>query len=317
VTTNARPLPTIEAPTLARVPADERDRIRWLMSTPMIFVHVAAIVGVFLYPPTLGLVALAAALTWSRILGTTLGYHRYFSHRTFRTSRVMQFLIGWWAESSTEKGILWWAGHHRNHHRYADADGDIHSPARSGFFYSHIGWILADRWDETPLDVIRDMAAYPELRWLNRWHLVPPVTLAVVCFLLGGMPALVWGYFISTTLVWHSTFTINSLSHVYGSRRFPTTDTSRNNPWLALLTLGEGWHNNHHYFCSSARNGFYWWEIDVTFYTIWVMEKLGLVWDVKRVPKRVLEEGRRRQPAVTAESCQPDVPLAEPDVAVG
>jgi stearoyl-CoA desaturase (delta-9 desaturase) len=317
VTTNARLLPTLDAPKLDRIPAQEIDRIRWLQSSPMILVHVVAVAGVFLYPPTLGLVALMIGLTWFRILGTTLGYHRYFSHRTFRTSRVMQFLIAWWAQSSTEKGVLWWAGHHRNHHRYSDEAGDVHSPARRGFFYSHIGWILSDRWDETPLDVIRDMAQYPELRWLNRFHLVPPVTLAVVCFLAGGMPALVWGYFISTVLVWHSTFTINSLSHVYGRRRFPTTDTSRNNPWLAVLTLGEGWHNNHHYFCSTARNGFYWWEIDVTWYVIWTMEKLGLVWDVKRVPQRVLDEGRRRQPAVVAESCQPDGALPEPDVALG
>jgi stearoyl-CoA desaturase (Delta-9 desaturase) len=319
VTSNACILPTVAPPRLERIPAEEADRIRPSQSTGMVFVHVVALIGAVVYPPTIGLVALALGLMWLRILGTTLGYHRYFSHRTFRTSRPMQFLIAWWAQSSLEKGVLWWAGHHRNHHRFADTPEDIHSPARRGFFWSHIGWILSNRYDDAPLDVIRDMAQYPELRWLDRWHLVPPVTMAVVCFLAGGMPALVWGFFISTVLVWHATFTINSLSHVFGRRRFPTTDTSRNNPWLAVLTLGEGWHNNHHYFCSTARNGFYWWEFDPTWYAIWTLEKLGLVWDVKRVPARVLEAGRRPRPAGVG-AFEPDpiaASLAEPDAAIG
>jgi stearoyl-CoA desaturase (delta-9 desaturase) len=168
-----------------------------------------------------------------------------------------------------------------------------------------MGWILSNRWDETPVEVIRDMARFPELRWLDRWHLVPVVTLAVACFVAGGMAGLVWGFFVSTVLTWHATFTINSLSHVFGSRRFPTTDTSRNNPWLAVLTLGEGWHNNHHYFCSTARNGFYWWEWDPTWYAIRALERLGVVWDVKRVPRRVLEEGRGRRASSAGATCPP------------
>lgn len=314
MTPSARAVPTIAAPELERIPPGPADRIRPSQTLGMLSVHVAALVGAVLYPPTLGLMALALGLMWFRILGTTLGYHRYFSHRTFRTSRPVQFLIGWWAETSLQKGVLWWAGHHRNHHRYSDTPDDIHSPARRGFFWSHIGWILSNRWDAAPLGVIRDMAQYPELRWLDRWHLVPPASIAAVCLAAGGMPGLVWGFLVGTVLAWHATFTINSLSHVYGGRRFPTTDTSRNNPWLAVLTLGEGWHNNHHYFCSSARNGFYWWEWDPTWYAIWTLERLGLVWDVKRVPRRVLDEGRGRRGAVPADAC---APVGEPGAVVG
>lgn len=305
MTSNTRLVPTITPPKLERIPAGPADRIRPIECLGMASVHVAALVGVLLYPPTLGLVAVALGAMWLRILGVTLGYHRYFAHRTFRTSRLVQLLIGWWAVSSAQKGVLWWAGHHRNHHRYSDSPDDIHSPARRGFLWSHMGWILSNRWDETPVEVIRDMARFPELRWLDRWHLVPVVALAVACFVAGGMPGLVWGFFVSTVLTWHATFTINSLSHVFGSRRFPTTDTSRNNPWLAVLTLGEGWHNNHHYFCSSARNGFYWWEWDPTWYAIWLLERVGLVWDVKRLPRRVAEEGRRRRATSAGATCPP------------
>ncbi len=277
---------------LERLLAPPEDRLALEESIPFFVFHLVALVGVFLIPPSVELVLAALGIFWLRILGVTLGYHRYFSHRAFRTSRVFQCLLAWWAVSSAQKGVLWWAGHHRNHHRYSDSPQDVHSPRRRGFLWSHVGWILARRYNETPVETVRDLARYPELRWLDRHNNVPTVVLALACFLIGGWTGLIWGYFVTTVLLWHGTFTINSLSHVFGRRRYPTTDTSRNNFWLSVLTLGEGWHNNHHYFCSSARNGFFWWEWDPTYYTIRALEALGIVWDVKRPPRRVLEAGR-------------------------
>lgn len=279
-------------PRLERCTPRPEDRLAVRESLPFFAVHGVALVGAFVYPPTAGLLLLSVALLWLRLLGVTLAYHRYFAHRAFRTSRFFQFVMAFWAVSSAQKGVLWWAGHHRNHHRYSDTPQDIHSPSRRGFWWSHAGWILCRQYNHAPLDTIRDMARYPELRWLDRHNDVPTVAYAVLCLAIGGWPGLIWGYFINTVLLWHATFSINSLSHVFGRRRYPTTDTSRNNPWLAVLTLGEGWHNNHHYFCSAARNGFYWWEWDPTYYAIWLLEKLGIVWDVRRPSARILAAGR-------------------------
>ena len=284
--------PTLAVPRLERVAPAEDQRAKPLQSLPFLVTHVAAVVGVLLVPPTATSLLLCVAMLYVRVLGITMGYHRYFAHRSFRTSRVFQLIMALWATSSAQKGVLWWAGHHRNHHRYSDRPEDPHSPARRGFLYSHAGWIMAKRNERTPIEVIKDMARYPELRWLDQHYYVPTVLLAVSCFLLGGWTGLVWGYFASTVLLWHATFTINSLCHVFGHRRYPTTDTSRNSLWLTLITAGEGWHNNHHYFSSSARTGFFWWELDPTYYVIWVLDKLGVVWDVKRPPQHVLDAGR-------------------------
>lgn len=285
-------VPTLAVPRLERVPAAEDQRAKPLQSLPFLVTHVAAVVGILLVPPTATSLLLCVFMLYARVIGITMGYHRYFAHRSFRTSRVFQLILALWATSSAQKGVLWWAGHHRNHHRYSDRPEDPHSPARRGFLFSHVGWIMAKRNERTPIEVIKDMARYPELRWLDRHYYVPTAVLAVSCFLLGGWTGLVWGYFASTVLLWHATFTINSLCHVFGHRRYPTTDTSRNSLWLTLITAGEGWHNNHHYFSSSARTGFFWWELDPTYYVIWVLDKLGIVWDVKRPPQHILDAGR-------------------------
>lgn len=237
-------------------------------------------------------VLMAVALYVVRMFGITAGYHRYFSHHTYRMGRVMQFLIGWLGCMSAQKGPLWWAAHHRRHHQYSDTRSDIHSPIRESFWWSHVGWVLSSRYDDTDYRVIPDFTKFPELMWLNRWHLVPPLTLGIACLLFGGAKGLVWGFFISTTVLWHSTFLINSAAHLFGSQRYPTTDASRNNVWLAFLTLGEGWHNNHHYHPSSTGQGFFWWEIDLSLYGLKVLEKLGLVSDLRRPPERVLALGR-------------------------
>jgi stearoyl-CoA desaturase (delta-9 desaturase) len=236
---------------------------------------------------------MCAALFLVRKFGITAGYHRYFSHKSFKTSRVFQFILAVLGASATQKGALWWAGHHRTHHQVSDGPYDLHSPKQNGFWWSHLGWILSSEFDATNYKIIPDFARYPELRWLNRHFLVVPVALATACFLFHGAQGLVWGYFISTTILWHTTFLINSACHLFGRRRFPTKDTSRNSLLLALATLGEGWHNNHHYYPSSVNQGFYWWEIDVSYYVLKFLSWWGIVWDLRLPPRRVIELGRR------------------------
>jgi stearoyl-CoA desaturase (delta-9 desaturase) len=236
---------------------------------------------------------LCAATYAIRVFGITGGYHRYFAHRSFRTSRAFQFVLALLGCAATQKGPLWWCGTHRRHHSYTDAPGDPHSP-RQGFWYAHQGWIFDPRWGGTPSDLIRDFARYPELRWLNKWHVLAPLGLAALCWAVGGFAGVVWGYSVSTVLLWHSTYCVNSVCHVLGFRRYPTSDTSRNNPLVALLTFGEGWHNNHHYYQASARNGFRWWEIDVTYYLLRVLAAVGVVWDLREPPASVLAGTRDR-----------------------
>lgn len=229
-----------------------------------------------------------------RMFGITAGYHRYFSHKTYKLNRVMQFIIGFIGCASAQKGPLWWAAHHRAHHQNADSPFDIHSPVRDGFFWSHMGWILSNKYDDTDYKRIPDLTRFPELMWLNRHFLVPPVIWGAICLAIDGLSGLVWGFFISTTILWHSTFLINSASHLIGSRRYETDDTSRNNWFLAIITLGEGWHNNHHYYPASVNQGFYWWEIDMTYYALRVLNFFGLAKELRKPPERVLELGRAK-----------------------
>jgi stearoyl-CoA desaturase (delta-9 desaturase) len=266
-----------------------------LKSLPFYLAHLAVLL-VFVVPFSWPMVGLAVALYVVRIFGITGGYHRYFSHRTYRTGRAFQFVLALLGASSMQKGPLWWAAHHRRHHRHSDQEGDLHSPRRQGFFWAHVGWILSTQHEETELQRVPDLAKYPELRWLDRWHAVPGVALAVGLYLWGGLPALVWGFFVSTVCCWHCTFMINSLTHMFGRRRYETKDDSRNSLILAILTLGEGWHNNHHYWQSSTRNGFMWWEFDPTYYTLRALALVGIVWDLKEPPRHVVE-GTKLRPA--------------------
>jgi len=233
-------------------------------------------------------VALALGGYYVRMFFVTGVYHRYFSHKSYSTSRVFQFILAFCAMTSAQKGVLWWAAHHRHHHTHSDQEEDLHSP-KDGFWWSHVGWILSENYNDTQEHYIRDLMRYPELLWLNKYHLVPIVAYGVLMFAIAGVPGLVWGLCISTVMLWHGTFTINSLSHVWGSRRYITTDTSRNNFILALVTLGEGWHNNHHRFQSSARNGFFWWEIDITYYVLRLLAAVGLIWNLRPVPEHLLD----------------------------
>ncbi len=228
-----------------------------------------------------------------RMFGITAGYHRYFSHKTYKVNRVVQFLIAWLGCSSAQKGPLWWAAHHRHHHRYADTPQDIHSPARDGFWWSHVGWILDSKYDATNYKMIPDLTKYPELMWINKYFLVPPFVWGLLCIAIAGWKGAVWGFIISTVLLWHATFLINSAAHLFGRRRFATTDTSRNSFILALITLGEGWHNNHHYYPGATNQGFYWWELDVTYYGLRIMQFFGLASDLRTPPESVLALGRQ------------------------
>jgi stearoyl-CoA desaturase (delta-9 desaturase) len=238
----------------------------------------------------------------------TLAFHRYFAHRAFQMNRFVRFVWAFLGTAAMQKGPLRWAGHHVNHHRFADREGDPHSPAVSGLYYAHIGWFLNDAHHErleASNPVLRDFSRVPEIRWLDRYFFVPPLMLAVVMFLAGGLPWLVWGFCLPTVTLAHSTFAINTINHMLGSRRFDTLDHSRNNLVTAVFAAGEGWHNNHHRYQRAARNGFYWWEFDPTWYVIRVMAMLRLAWDVRSVPARIYAEAREmkarraRTPAVS------------------
>ncbi len=276
--------------------AVDPDAIDWLRSLPFLAVHLIAVVGVALGPrswPLAGLALLSYAL---RMFAITAGYHRYFSHRSYRTGRAFQLLLAVLGATATQKGPLWWAAHHRDHHRYSDRAEDIHSPVQRGFWWSHVLWILARRWHETKLDRVKDLARYPELRWLDRHHAVPALAFATLWYAIGGWPALLWGYFVSTVALWHGTFLVNSLAHVIGRRRYDTSDESRNSLLIALVTFGEGWHNNHHHYPGTANQGWFWWEIDVSWYVLRLLSWVGVVHDLRTPPRSVREATARGGP---------------------
>jgi stearoyl-CoA desaturase (Delta-9 desaturase) len=272
--------------------AGEHDDIMYPSAIPFVLVHVACLAA-FWTGITWSALVICIVLYWLRIFAIGAGYHRYFSHRAYVTSRSFQFILAVLSQSSVQKSILWWAAKHRHHHLHSDTEEDVHSPRHKGFLYSHVGWIFARRHDTTDLVKVADFARYPELMWLHKYELLPAVALAVICLALGGWSGLVVGFFWSTVLVYHATFCINSLAHVRGRKRYVTGDDSRNNWLLAFFTMGEGWHNNHHAYQSSARQGFRWWEIDGTFYLLRVLSWLRLIWDLKTPPEQVIRNEQR------------------------
>ncbi len=278
------------------------DKFEWRRSLPFVFLHLGCL-GLLWVGWSWTAVVIATALYLLRMFAITAFYHRYFSHRTFRTSRVVQFIFAALGNSSIQRGPLWWAAMHRHHHRHSDTEEDAHSPVTKGFWWSHIGWMTSSRNFPTNYKDIRDFAKYPELVFLNRFDLIVPAIMGLGLYGLGawmeasqpqwgtsGWQMLVWGFFISSTVLLHATLFINSLAHVWGNRPFETEDDSRNNFWLALLTLGEGWHNNHHRYMGAARQGFHWWEIDPTYYGLKILSWLGIIWDLKPVPASIYRE---------------------------
>ena len=271
-----------------------RSKLDLAGAIPFFLIHIAAIVGAFFVEWTTEAIAIGVISYVMRMFGVTAGYHRYFSHRTFKMSRFGQFWMAFLAQSSAQRGALWWAAHHRHHHKYSDAPDDVHSPVQRGFWYSHVGWIFSDN-SETHTHRIKDLMKFPELVWLDRYHHIPAIIVALASYYFAGLPGLIIGFFLSTVALWHATFTINSLSHVWGTRRYETTDDSRNNPILAFITLGEGWHNNHHHYQASVRQGFAWWEIDLTYIALRGMALLGLVSDIREPPERIMSGLKSRR----------------------
>ncbi len=266
----------------------DTSRVDWVRVVPFLAVHLACL-AVFWVGWSVAAVAVAAGLYVVRMFAVTGFYHRYFSHRTFNTSRVAQFFFALLGAAAAQRGPLWWAAHHRKHHRFADTERDVHSPKQHGFWWAHMGWITAPGNFPTDLNEVKDLARYPELRFLDRFDILVPLLLATGLFLVGGWQFVIWGFFISTVVLFHCTCLINSLAHVFGRRRYETSDESRNSLLLALLTFGEGWHNNHHKFPGSTRQGFFWWEIDFTYYGLWLLERLKIIWNLRPVPRRLVE----------------------------
>lgn len=277
---------------------------RALHFTLIVGVHLMCLLAVFTGVEAQTLV-LCAVLYVLRMFGVTAGYHRYFAHRSFKTSRPFQLVLALLAMTSAQRGVVWWAWHHRHHHRHSDTPVDFHSPRHQGFWTSHLLWWMEERHRTPDLGKVRDLARVPELMWLERWHVVPPLVLAALCYAWAGPGGLVVGFCWSTVLVWHGTFTINSLSHVWGTRPHDTGDDSRNNAVLALVTLGEGWHNNHHRYPASARQGMVPAQVDLTWLGLRLLRRLGLVWDMRTHSPEAVQAFRQKKAALRSAPAAP------------
>ena len=277
----------------------EAHTVDWLRVIPFVLMHLACLSVIWVGFSWFAL-AFAVSLYIVRMFAVTGFYHRYFSHKAFKTSRVMQFIFALVGATAVQRGPLWWASHHRHHHASSDTIEDAHSPVQHGFWWSHLGWFLSHAHFPTKIERVKELAKFAELQFLDRFDIIVPTLFALSIFGLGvllenfapslgtnGWQLLVWGFVISTVALYHGTFSVNSLAHVWGKRRYATRDHSRNNLLIALITLGEGWHNNHHHFPGSASQGFYWWEIDLTYYGLKLMEKCGLIWDLLMIPANI------------------------------
>jgi stearoyl-CoA desaturase (Delta-9 desaturase) len=272
-------------------PSDSGDIVH-PQAVPFVLVHLLCLAA-FWTGVTWQALALCVGLYWLRIFAIGAGYHRYFSHRAFATSRAFQFVLAFLSQTTAQNSVLWWAALHRRHHLHSDTELDTHSPRRRGFFYAHVGWIFDRKHVKTDLVTVADLAAFPELVWLDRFELAPAMLTAALCYLIAGWSGVVVGFLWSTVLVYHSTFCINSLAHVHGKQRYVTGDDSRNNWLLALVTMGEGWHNNHHAWQRSVRQGFRWWEVDATYYILRGLSWIGVIWDLKLPPQTLLRGEQR------------------------
>jgi stearoyl-CoA desaturase (delta-9 desaturase) len=274
----------------------DRRGLDYAVCTQFLFMHLACLLA-FWTGVSAAAVAVCLSLYVVRMFAITAGFHRLFSHRSYRTGRLFQFLLAFAGTAAYQKGPLWWSAHHRRHHLHVDTEEDLHSPIMRSVWQSHVGWFLSRESSATNYRLISNLLKYRELRWLDKFFVLPPLMLAAATYLLGlfleryypasgatGWQMLVWGFFISTVLLYHGTFTVNSVAHLFGSRRFETADNSRNNLLVALITLGEGWHNNHHHYPSSERQGWYWWEVDVSHYALRALSTVGVVSDLKEPP---------------------------------
>lgn len=306
----------------------QNKRFRWGL-VAFFALHVLA-AAAFFAEPGWQVLAFASALYLSRMFAITAFYHRYFSHRTFKTSRSFQFLMAAAACTAAQRGPLWWSGHHRHHHAHSDTPKDVHSPRCRGILWSHVLWFMPTSNDAVRWQLVRDWSRYPELLWLEKFNFVPPLLLAMASFLFGellawripashasGWQFLTCGFALSTVVLYHATYCINSVAHLFGSRRFDTPDDSRNNAVLAIVTLGEGWHNNHHRYPTCVRQGLAWWEIDVAYYVLKAMSWIGLVWGLRDAVAMRCREALRSDsrslavaPATSVAGAAPAAPFA-------
>lgn len=284
-----------------------REKLDRFICAQFLFMHLACLLVIWTGVSAVAVIT-CLALYVIRMFAITAGFHRLFAHRTYKSGRVFQFLMGFLGTSSYQKGPLWWSSHHRRHHLYADTEEDLHSPLTHKVWRSHFGWFLSVESQATDWKLIANLSKYRELRFLDRFYSLPPALLAAAMFVFGAVleryapglgtsrwQMLVWGFFVSTVILYHGTFTVNSLAHIFGRRRYPTDDNSRNNWFVALITLGEGWHNNHHHYQSSERQGFYWWEIDMSHYTLRMLSWFGIVWDLRKPPAHVFVTSTQSQ----------------------
>lgn len=282
----------------------KEEQIDWGGSAAFFGVHIIGILAIFT-GISWAAVAMCLFMYYFRMFAITGIYHRYFSHRSYKTSRFFQFVMAFWGTSCGQQGPLWWAAHHRHHHKFSDTDQDIHSPSLRGLWWAHWGWVICKRYGATREEAVKDLTKYPELMWINKYHGLAPFVLATSLFFFGaflehaapglhtnGLQMIAWGFFASTTLLYHGTFTINSLAHIIGKKRFETGDLSKNSFILSMITMGEGWHNNHHRYPYSERQGIYWWEIDMSHYILRVMSWFRLVWDIQLHPKEIYVEAK-------------------------
>ncbi len=292
----------------------QSEKVDWLRVIPFLLLHLSCFVVIWTGWSAVA-VGTAIGLYIVRMFAVTGVYHRYFSHRAYKTSRFWQFVFALAATLAVQKGPLWWASHHRHHHRYADQPEDTHSPVQRGFLWSHVLWVLTPKYFATKKELVKSYLKYPELVFLNRFSILPPLALLLLLLAAGellriyvpsagtsGLQMGVWGFSISTVVLFHATATINSLNHTIGTRRYDTPDQSRNNWFLALITLGEGWHNNHHHYPAAARNGFFWWEFDPTFYLLKLLKMLGIIRDLKELPAKKRDKGRLDLPSTIKET---------------
>ncbi len=280
------------------------EQIDWGGSIAFFGVHLIGLCAIFT-GISWAAVAMCLFMYYGRMFAITGIYHRYFSHRSYKTSRFFQFVMAFWGTSCGQQGPLWWAAHHRHHHKFSDTEEDIHSPGLRGLWWAHWGWVLCKRYAPTHEEAVKDLTKYPELKFLNKYHGLAPFLLAAGIFFFGsflehaapalhtnGLQMISWGFFTSTTLLYHGTFCINSLAHVIGKKRFETGDQSKNSLILSLVTMGEGWHNNHHRYPYSERQGIYWWEVDMSHYILKFFSWFGLVWDIQLHPQEIFAEAK-------------------------
>jgi len=281
--------------------------VDWLRVIPFILIHLA-IFTVFFVGFSYTAFFVFVAMYGLRMFAITGFYHRYFSHKAFKTSRIVQFIFAVIGASAVQRGPIWWAAHHRGHHVHSDTEHDKHSPKSHGFFWSHVGWFLSKANFMTHQKLVKELIRFPELRLIDRFDILIPIITCIGLFFFGqylgsnfpqlmtnGWQLVVWGFILSTVLLYHTTFLVNSVAHIWGKKRYKTKDSSKNNMLIALLTFGEGWHNNHHHFPGSANQGFYWWEIDITYYLLKFMSFLGLIWDIRKISPVLRESNKINQ----------------------